>query len=116
MLRSLHPTPAVCGLPKLAAKAFILENEHYNREFYTGFLGELNFEIRIGPRSGKRNIENRAYTMIRKSTQLFVNLRCMQLQENKGVIYVGGGITKTSNPVSEWEETVSKSLVIKNVL
>ena len=40
----------------------------------------------------------------------------MQLQKNTGIIYVGGGVTKTSNPESEWEETVSKSLVIKKVL
>src|SRR5690606_3892745 len=37
LLTNLHPTPAVCGLPKDAAKQFILKNENYNREFYTGF-------------------------------------------------------------------------------
>lgn len=112
----LHPTPAVCGLPKQEAKAFILKHENYKREFYSGFLGELNFETTIAPRSGRRNIENRAYAVTRKSTQLYVNLRCMQLQDNEASIYVGGGITKTSNAESEWEETVSKSLVIKSIL
>jgi isochorismate synthase len=116
LLYSLHPTPAVCGLPKLEAKQFILKNESYNREFYTGFLGELNLEITLAPRSGKRNIENRAYATTKKSTQLYVNLRCMQLKENNAIIYVGGGITENSNPESEWEETVYKSLVIKKVL
>ena len=116
LLYSLHPTPAVCGLPKEVAKQFILEEEHYNREFYTGFLGELNLEITSAPRSGKRNIENRAYAITKKSTQLYVNLRCMQLKENKAMVYVGGGITESSNPENEWEETVSKSLVIKKVL
>ena len=116
LLYSLHPTPAVCGLPKEAAKQFILEEEHYNRGFYTGFLGELNLEITSAPRSGKRNIENRAYATTKKSTQLYVNLRCMQLKENKAIVYVGGGITESSNPENEWEETVSKSLVIKKVL
>lgn len=116
LLYSLHPTPAVCGLPKLEAKQFILKQEHYNREFYTGFLGELNLETTLAPRSGKRNIENRAYATTKKSTQLYVNLRCMQLKENRAIIYVGGGITESSNPESEWEETVSKSLVIKKVL
>ncbi len=116
LIRRLHPTPAVCGLPKAKAKAFILENEDYHREFYTGFLGELNMDTRIAPRSGQRNIENKAYGITRKRTQLYVNLRCMQLRDDTGVVYVGGGITQTSNPESEWEETVSKSLVIKNVL
>ncbi|CAH8283130.1 isochorismate synthase [Mariniflexile fucanivorans] len=113
---TIHPTPAVCGVPKDIAKQFILKNENYNREFYTGFLGELNFEITTAPRSGKRNIENRAYAITKKSTQLYVNLRCMQLKNDEAIIYVGGGITENSNPESEWEETVSKSLIIKNIL
>jgi isochorismate synthase len=113
---NLHPTPAVCGLPKADAKNFILNNENYNREFYTGFLGELNFETIVAPRSSKKNIENRAYTVTKKSTQLYVNLRCMQLQDKMASIYIGGGITETSNPEAEWEETVSKSKIIKSVL
>lgn len=116
VIKVVHPTPAVCGVPKKVAKQFILENEHYNREFYTGFLGELNFEVTAAPRAGKRNIENRAYTITKKSTKLYVNLRCMQLKNNMALIYVGGGITANSNPESEWEETVSKSLIIKNIL
>jgi len=116
LLYDLHPTPAVCGLPKELAKTFIIENENYNRTFYTGFLGELNIENVVKPRTGKRNIENRAYTLKQKSTQLYVNLRCMQIKDDKVYIYVGGGITDTSNPESEWEETVSKSMVVKKVL
>ncbi len=116
LIEALHPTPAVCGLPKLSAKQFILKHENYNREFYTGFLGELNCETTIAPRSGRRNIENRAYAVTRNSTQLYVNLRCMQLKNQRAIIYVGGGITESSNAESEWEETVSKSLVIKSIL
>ena len=113
---ALHPTPAVCGLPKSTAQQFILDNENYNREFYTGFLGELNLESTVAPRSGRRNIENRAYALTKKSTQLYVNLRCMQIKEQQAIIYVGGGITESSNPEMEWEETVSKSLVVKSIL
>jgi len=116
LIAVLHPTPAVCGLPKQAAKDYILEHENYNRAFYTGFLGELNYEHSIAPRTGRRNIENRAYAVKRKSTQLYVNLRCMQLISKQALIYVGGGITKTSNAEQEWEETVSKSLVVKSIL
>ncbi|GAA4882405.1 chorismate-binding protein [Flaviramulus aquimarinus] len=116
VITALHPTPAVCGLPKQSAKQFILKHENYNREFYTGFLGELNLEITKAPRSGRRNIENRAYAITKNSTQLYVNLRCMQLKNQTAIIYVGGGITESSNAESEWEETVSKSLVIKNIL
>ena len=116
LVKSLHPTPAVCGLPKQNAKTFILENENYNRAFYTGFLGELNFNVVTKPRTGQRNVENRAYAVKRKSTQLYVNLRCMQLEDATINIYIGGGITETSNPEREWEETVAKSLVVKKVL
>ena len=116
IITRIHPTPAVCGLPKPESKQFIIKNEDYNREFYTGFLGELNLDIIKAPRSGKRNIENRAYAITKKSTQLYVNLRCMQIKDNKAIIYVGGGVTKSSNAESEWEETVSKSQVIKSIL
>jgi isochorismate synthase len=84
----LHPTPAVCGLPEDISKDYILKNENYNREFYTGFLGELN-------------IENK--------TDLFVNLRCMKIENNEATIFVGCGITKKSSPEREWQETVNKS-------
>lgn len=116
VLSAIHPTPAVCGYPKNPAKDFILENENYNRAFYTGFLGELNFETTSSPRSGKRNIENRAYAITKKSTQLYVNLRCMQLTGDEATIYIGGGITESSNPEKEWEETVAKSMIIKSIL
>jgi len=112
----LHPTPAVCGMPKKEAMEFILKNESHNREFYSGFLGELNYESKLAPKSSKRNIENRAYSISKKCTQLYVNLRCMQIKDNSAIVYVGGGITKSSNPLKEWEETVAKSKVIKSIL
>ena len=49
-------------------------------------------------------------------TNLFVNLRCMQLENKDCSIYIGGGITRDSDPDKEWEETVSKTQVIKKVL
>lgn len=95
LVNLLHPTPAVCGLPKEKAKQFILENETYNRSYYTGFLGELN---------------------IHNNSNLFVNLRCMEIKNKQAVIYVGGGITKESNPEKEWQETVAKSNIMLKVL
>ena len=104
LIQVLHPTPAICGMPKEMAKDFILENEDYNREYYTGFLGEINDE----------------------TIDLFVNLRCMKIeilhevqndsQKHQITLFIGGGITKDSNPTKEWEETVSKSKVMKKVL
>jgi isochorismate synthase len=100
VIDTLHPTPAVCGLPKKKAKAFILENENYDRTFYTGFLGELN-----------SSFANKSV-----SSDLFVNLRSMQIQENKAILYIGCGITKESIPEKEWEESVNKSMTMKRIL
>ena len=82
-----------------ASKAFILEHEKYNRQYYTGFLGELNIE----------NKEER-------TTTLFVNLRCMKVIGDTAHIYVGGGVTKDSDPEKEWEETVAKTNTMLQVL
>jgi isochorismate synthase len=101
LIRALHPTPAVCGLPRNMARDFIIKNENYNRSYYTGFLGELNLK--------KSDFEV-------QSSQLYVNLRCMEINHNKASIYVGGGITKDSIPKNEWKETVSKSETMKKVL
>lgn len=94
LVSNFHPTPAVCGLPKESAKEFILKNENYDRKFYTGFLGEWN-------------IENK--------TNLFVNLRCMEIGSINS-IYVGCGITKDSEPEKEFIETQNKSETIKNII
>lgn len=91
----LHPTPAVCGLPKEASKKYILKNEGYKRSFYTGYLGGVN---------------------LFDETNLYVNLRCFSVINNKTCLYVGGGITNESNSNNEWLETVAKSETIKRVL
>ena len=116
IIDKLHPTPAVCGFPKTEAMNFILENENYDREFYTGFLGELNFEKNETRNRNRRNVENNAYSSVKKVTNLYVNLRCMKLECNKAQIYVGGGITSDSVPEHEWQETVAKSATIKKAL
>ena len=95
VIQLLHPTPAVCGFPKDKSKAFILENEKYDRTFYTGFLGELN----IGDK-----------------TDLFVNLRCMQIDKAQAHLFMGCGITKDSIPEKEWEESKNKSMTMKKIL
>lgn len=101
IIDSLHPTPAVCGFPKEVAKQFILENEGYNREFYAGFLGEWNKDFQ---------------TFKEEQTDLFVNLRCMKIENKEVNLYIGCGITKDSNPEKEFIETQNKSLTIKSVL
>jgi isochorismate synthase len=95
ILDTLHPTSAVCGMPKKEALSFILEKERYNRKFYSGFLGPVHLD---------------------GQSQLFVNLRCMQLASDRAILYVGAGITHDSVPQSEWQETVLKSQTLLAVL
>jgi len=116
IIEALHPTPAVCGFPKQKAKAFILQNESYNREFYTGFLGELNLKMTKSRNTNRRNVENNAYRAVKTQSNFYVNLRCMQLKDNQVYIYVGGGITKDSVAENEWEETCNKAKTIDAVL
>ena len=101
VLSVLHPTPAVCGLPKENAKQFILENEGYERKFYSGFLGELNLNTKL----------NKVV-----DSDLFVNLRCMEIERHKVHLYIGCGITKDSNPEKEYIETANKAMTMKQIL
>ncbi len=116
IIRGLHPTSAICGFPKEASKSFILEYENYNREYYTGFLGELNLYTENKRNKNRKNQENQVYSSLKKQTTLYVNLRCMKLKEGRVHLFVGGGITKDSNPALEWKETISKSHTMKSVL
>lgn len=97
----LHPTPAVCGLPKDKAKAFILQHEGYDREYYSGFLGELNIDLA---------------TFRTDVSDLYVNLRCMKVRSQAAELFVGCGITQNSIPADEFAETVQKSMTMKKVL
>jgi isochorismate synthase len=100
MLEILHPTPAVCGFPKDIAREFILENEGYDRDYYSGFLGEFNKDFAANS----------------NGTDLYVNLRCLQIKGNDAILYIGGGVTKDSIPENEWQETANKSLTMKRIL
>lgn len=116
IIKALHPTPAVCGFPKEKAKDFIFKNENYNREYYTGFLGELNLKRSKTRNTNRRNVENNAYAVVEKASNFYVNLRCTKITDGKAYIYVGGGITKDSIAENEWNETVNKTKTIVNIL
>lgn len=95
IINALHPTSAVCGMPLSEARNFILENEKYNRRYYAGFLGEFQ---------------------MREQTNLFVNLRCCEIEKDSTAIYVGCGITKDSQANKEFIETENKAKTILSVL
>ncbi|MCT4623992.1 MAG: chorismate-binding protein, partial [Schleiferiaceae bacterium] len=90
----LHPTPAVCGVPTDLTKQYLKDNEGYNRELYTGFIGvkhENNFDS-------------------------FVNLRCMRIYNDRIQLFAGGGITAESRPEIEWNETQTKIQTLMRVI
>ena len=95
LLKELHPTPAICGLPKEEAYQFILSNEGYDRRYYSGMVGWLD------PKG---------------QTDLYVNLRCMEIRSTEVKLYAGGGILPSSEVRSEWEETSQKMKTMKNIL
>ncbi|MCT6869771.1 MAG: isochorismate synthase [Apibacter sp.] len=90
LIHSLHPTPAVCGIPLESSRNYILKNEGYNRDFYAGYIG----------------LETPDFD------KYFVNLRCARLYNNGALLFVGGGITAQSNPQKEWTETELKAKFI----
>ncbi len=95
MLELLHPTSAVCGMPKMAAQTFLKSNELHKRSFFSGFLGPVN---------------------IFGETHLYVNIRCLKLSKSHATLYAGAGVTEISDPYKEWEETELKLQTLLAVL
>ena len=79
-------------------------------------MGELHLKETKSRNTNRRNVENNAYRVQKSVSDLYVNLRCMQIKNQNVLLYVGGGITKDSNAEAEWEETVHKSKIIKSVI
>ena len=90
----LHPTPAVSGTPRESAINWIQSEEKHERQFYAGMIGSTD----------------------EHSMNLYVNLRCAQIQGDQIYLYVGGGFTADSEPEKEWEETENKSKTLLDLL
>ena len=95
LLEALHPTPAVCGLPKSEAFRFILSQEHHDRSYYSGFMGPLALD---------------------NQTHLYVTLRCMRIFDNAFRLYAGGGLLQDSAEEQEWQETEIKLDTMRNII
>jgi isochorismate synthase len=95
LMNVLHPTPAICGLPKAAALTFIKENEDFERAYYGGYLGPV---FSYGDFSW------------------FVNLRSGKLLKDGVVLYAGAGINEMSIAADELEETKRKMSVLESCL
>ncbi|MGV3638253.1 MAG: chorismate-binding protein [Flavobacteriales bacterium] len=88
LVAAVHPTPAVCGIPKDRAQERIAALEDRDRELYAGFWGPWSADGRM---------------------ELFVNIRCMRVFSERAALHVGAGITAGSVPAQEWEETELKA-------
>lgn len=84
ILRVLHPTPAVCGVPRAEAKASILAMEPFDRGLYAGALGWFNAQ---------------------GEGEMVVGLRSALISGKKARLYAGGGIVSGSDPDREMAET-----------
>ncbi len=94
-LTDLHPTPAISGLPQKESLDLIYETEKHDRSYYCGYLGWVE------------NVDD---------FNLFINLRCMKLQDKTYILYAGGGITIDSDIKKEWEETEVKMTTLTDLL
>jgi isochorismate synthase len=95
MLKLLHPTSAVCGMPLQVSLDYIRSHEGYDRQYYSGFLGPINVDA---------------------ESSMYVNLRCMQLFEDTAVLYAGAGVLADSDPEKEWMETEMKMNTLGRII
>ena len=87
LLKHIHPTPAICGVPWSVALQSIIQMEGYSRGLYTGFIGWLNFE---------------------NEGDFAIAIRCALIKNKILYAYAGSGIVEGSDPESEFEETQLK--------
>lgn len=84
---ALHPTPAVCGRPEQKALELIRSAEPRPRALYSGYWGPMEAD----------------------RASFFVNIRCMELFPDHGLLHVGAGITAGSDPDRECDEVERKA-------
>ena len=87
LLRLLHPTPAVCGLPRDAAMALLADEEPFDRGWYGGPVGWFDAE----------------------GNGIFAPALRTGVSAGRGWrLFAGAGIVDGSVPALEWDETAIK--------
>lgn len=94
LLSVLYPTPAVCGVPREAARLAIRRLEERPRGWYAGAVGW------IGP----------------SGADFAVGIRSAIVTRDGAVAFGGGGIVAGSDPEAEFEETERKALGLIRLL
>ncbi len=87
LMAALHPTPAVCGVPRDLALATIADLEHLDRGRYAGPVGWVD--------AGGNG-------------RWAVGLRCAEISGNRARLFAGNGIVADSDPATELAETRAK--------
>lgn len=87
LLKAIHPTAAVAGLPKQQAKDAIGKIECFHREWYAAAFGIM----------GKNRSE------------FCVAIRSAMIDEKTIQVFAGAGIVEGSNPSEEWKEIERKA-------
>ena len=87
LLEKMHPSPALCGMPRARAMRCIQDNEPFDRTHYAGFLGPVGEEGEL---------------------ELYVNLRCGRVYSDGVCLFAGAGLVSESEPEKEWLETEQK--------
>jgi menaquinone-specific isochorismate synthase len=87
LVAQLHPTPALGGVPRDAAMAFIQSAEPVPRGWYAAPVGWIDPQM---------------------DGEFLVAIRSAVTQERRVWLYAGGGIVADSQPEQEWAETAVK--------
>ncbi|MEW9677069.1 isochorismate synthase [Lentibacillus sp. L22] len=95
IVKALHPTPALGGVPREKSLTFIREHELLERGWYGAPVGWLD---------SNRNGE------------FAVAIRSGLVQGNEASIFAGCGVVKDSDPEAEYEETLIKFTPMLSVL
>ncbi|HJR07642.1 MAG TPA: aminodeoxychorismate synthase component I [Pyrinomonadaceae bacterium] len=95
LLRATFPCGSITGAPKLRAMEIIDETETVRRGLSMGAIGYFSFDGHI---------------------DLSVAIRTMTVRDGVARFNVGGGIVAESDPVSEYEESLTKARALLNAL
>lgn len=94
LLFLLPPTPAVGGVPRESALAFIRQHERHQRGWYSGVFGRISHA----------------------SSDLAVTIRCAHIDSETIRLYAGAGIVAGSQADEEWRELDTKIADIISLL
>lgn len=95
LIEVLHPTPALGGVPRDKALAFIREEEQFDRGWYGAPIGWIDYQ---------------------GNSEFAVAIRSGLVQGNEMSLFAGCGVMADSDPEEEYKETAVKFLPLLTIL